>query len=416
VCEVKLVSQMKSNPVDPFRPPGEDDSLQFFQGAERAFAQPELVRATLRKLATARRESGDAPDAEVASTMGRLRLEAVGPQLFRASYKDRPLHHEKSPLAAVLATHVQIYVRSEIDKSLREFNAKVEFLRDQMATVEKELAGVDAEKARFREANANSLPEDAAQTQSSRFQLQSRQAELTAQIRRLEGELDATRKQLQAETPLAQARFQSAQVYRDSLADINRKLAEAYARGLADGHPDVQRLKAERERTEGLIASEMKAPASAMDRESNVNYQSLRNRVDGLQAQLRGARADLADTQSSLGRVRQAVGDLPRVEQRLADLTRQQETSTRLRAQLFERLKQAELQLNLERVSAESRYDISPTLIERPKRSVTLALRCGLGVLAGLLIAAAVIAFREGRRVVAEALAGADKRPQASRT
>jgi prefoldin subunit 5 len=406
VCDVKLVPKVKSNPVDPqFRSQSDDDDLQFFQGAERAFAQPDLVRATLHALGAGEGPGGEPTDSQVASVANRLRLEPVVEHLFRATYEDKRFHHEKTPLVKTLSTHLQNYVRSEIDKSLREFNAKAEFLRDQLRGVEKELAAVDEEKTRFREANADSLPEDAAQTHSSRFTLLTRQTDAQATIRRLEGELDAERRQLDAETPIAQARFQSAQVYRDTLADLNRKLSEAYARGLADGHPEVQRLKGEKERIDGIIAADMRANTSSIERTSNVNLQALRSRVEMLQAQLKAARTDLGETQRSLGQIRTVVGNQPRVEQRLVDLNREQEATTRLHGQLFEKLKQAELQLNLEHVSAESRYEISPPRLERPSTSSTLAMRCGLGILAGLLVAAGIVAAGEGRRLIAEALA-----------
>jgi pSer/pThr/pTyr-binding forkhead associated (FHA) protein/uncharacterized protein involved in exopolysaccharide biosynthesis len=425
-CDVKLVPQVKSNPVDPqFRPPSDDDSLLFFRGAERAFVQPDLVRSTMRKMADSSKDSkrgpGQAPnkdpaDEELASVASRLKLEPVGDHLFHASYRDRLFRGERTPLVTFLAIHVQNYVRSEIDKSLREFTGKAEFLRDQMKGVEKELARVDDEKTKFREANTDSLPEDAAQTHSSRFQLQTRRADVLAQIRRLEGELDAERRQLTAETPLAQAKLQSSQVYRDSTADLNRKLSEAYARGLAEGHPEVQRLQSEKLRIEGLISAEMRASSSNLDRQSNAGYQALQHRVDTLHAQLKAARNDLADIEKSLGQIRQVVGDLPRVEQRLADLSRVQEVTTRLHGQLFEKLKQAELQLNLERVSAESRYEITPPRLERPKTSTTIVLRCSLGLLVGLAAAAFVILVREGRRFVRQALASPEPRRRESRS
>src|SRR5882757_1569708 len=86
-CDVKLLPQVKSNPVDPqvHNPYEETDSPQFFQGPERAFAQPDLVRATLHKMQPS---LPNPSDAELISISSRLKLESVGEHRFRASYQD----------------------------------------------------------------------------------------------------------------------------------------------------------------------------------------------------------------------------------------------------------------------------------------------------------------------------------------
>jgi len=131
-----------------------------------------------------------------------------------------------------------------------------------------------------------------------------------------------------------------------------------------------------------------------------------------LQAQLGAARADLADTEKNLGQIRNVVGDLPRVEARVQQLNDIQDATTHLHSQLFEQLKKADLQLSLERVSAESRYEvIIPPQLVKTKKAVALALRAGIGLFLGLLVTAAIIAFREMRRLVSKALVTLDDEP-----
>lgn len=403
-CEVKLQPQMKTNPVEPDRPT--DDSLQFFRGAEHAFTHPELVRSTLLTL-----EGGDPDEARVGAITGRLRFEPLDEHIYRATYGDGLFSRGRPSPDQFLDAHLRNYLQSEIKKALRVFSAEADFLRNQLKTVEKDLAQIADERTKFREANADRLPEESLQTHSSRFQLESRRAELLAQVRRLQGELGAQRSELASESPLAQSRFQSSQVYRDSLATINRKLTEAYAQGLADGHPQVRQLKDEKQRIEKLINDEMKTETTQVDRDSNAGLLNLNSKVATLQAQLGAARSDLADTEKSLSQVRKVVGDLPRVEERVQELNHTQEATNRLHSQLFEKLKKAELQLSIERVSAESRYDIitSPRL-EKSKTLKTLALRAIIGLFVGVMLAAAVITFREGRRVVGSSLASVDYR------
>ncbi|MES1171684.1 MAG: FHA domain-containing protein [Bacteroidota bacterium] len=405
VCEVKLQPQLKSNPVDVERP--SEDSLQLFGGPQRAFTNPELVKSTLRQL------DADEPDeARITSIVDRLRFDGLDePHLYRASYKDSLVAGGQLAPVRFLTAHLQNYVQSEINKALKVFTAEAEFLRNQMKSVEKDLSDISAERTKFRQANADRLPEEAIQTHSSRFQLEGRRADLLAQIRRLQGDLDAEKRQLSSESPLAQNKYQASQVYRQSLAAANQKLSEAYARGLADGHPEVRQIKDEKQRIEALIEGEMHADTSAVDRQSIGAFQALKNRVETLQGQLSAARADLADTEGNLGRVRHVVGDLPRVEERVQELSHKQEATNRLHTQLFEKLKKAELQLNLERVSAESRYEmVKPPRLEKPGMGASVALRCGIGLFAGFFLAAIFIALREGRRLFITTLATLENR------
>lgn len=407
ICEVKLQPQVKTNPMDTQGRPSDEDAVQFFAGAERAFTDSELVAGTLKKL------RGWTPDdATVQSITGRLRFEPRPDRVYRATYRDRLLGGGKPDPAVFLTAHIENYVQTEINKALRVFTAQADFLRDQLKSVEGDLARISAEKVKFREKNADRLPEEAALTHNSRFSLETRRAELNAQIRQLQGELDAQRRALAAEGPLAQMKASGAQVYRESLAKINGKLSEAYARGLADGHPEVKQLKDEKERIEALIKNEMSANSDDLERKSNAGLQALKTRVDLLQAQLSAARGDLADTEKNLGQIRNVVGDLPRVEARVQQLNDIQDATTHLHSQLFEQLKKADLQLSLERVSAESRYEvIIPPQLVKTKKPVVLALRGGIGLFLGLLVTAAIIAFREMRRLVSKALVTLDDEP-----
>ena len=68
-----------------------------------------------------------------------------------------------------------------------------------------------------------------AHSSSSRHELETRRAELVvARAIQLEGELAAEQAQLKSDRPAAQTKFQHSESYRTSLADVNRKLSEAY--------------------------------------------------------------------------------------------------------------------------------------------------------------------------------------------
>jgi hypothetical protein len=374
----------------------DEGSMPFVKGAERTLTQPDFVRATLRSLT-------DAPldQPRVVSVASNLKVEEIGDHTFRVTYKNK----SGVPPVEFLTAHLRAYVQTEITKSVREVSAKVAFLSDQLKTVEGDLNRLGADRATFRELNVDRLPEDAALTSSSRHSMETRRADLVADIHRLEGDLKGEEAQLHRDSPLARAKFQASETYRQSLVDVNRKLSEAYARGLTDGHPEVQQLKDEKQRIQNLVKDELSSQASTLTRETDPNYQAARSRIDKLRADLGAARANLGETDKALGRLHKVEQDLPRVEQQLSDLDHRQAATKQLHGELFSKLKQAEIQLNLEKVSAESRYDITPVELEKPKRAITIAQRGGIGLFLGLLVAMFFIVFREGRKVVSQALA-----------
>jgi hypothetical protein len=406
ICEAKLVAVKKSNPVEGgWRPPAED-TVQFFAEADRAFASTALVRASLKKV-----ESQEPDEGHLLAVKNRLSLELVGERLYRATYKEPLLGRGQPPPVAFLEAHMDNYLHTEIERALRVFNDEAEFLRSKLAAAQTDLSRINGDLAAFKRENADHLPETAVQANTSRFTLESRRGELTAQIARLEGELAVVERQVTEESPLAQTRYQSSQVYRDTLATLNRRLSEAYARGLADGHPDVQQIRNEKARVEKLVDQEMRTATTQLDRSANPGYAGLRSRMDMDRAQLKAARQELRDLDRSLGQIRNMVGNMPAAAARLDDLQRAHESIKRLHDQLFDQVQKANLQIDIERLAARSRYEIvTPVALHEATAARSLGLRGAMGLVVLLMFAALIIGVREGRRVVARTIAVLDGR------
>lgn len=405
VCEVRLRPDAKVSPVEnEWRPP-EADPIQFFSNAERAFTNDDLVRSTLVSMG-----DSDPTTAAVSSTVDRLRFQTTGHQLFEARFKEGFIGKSKHSPVAFLTAHTKNYVKTEIEKTLRTMTDQVDFLRAQLAAENARLDAVNAELVKFRESNADRLPEQATQAHASRFQMESRRTELTAQVRRLDGELDALRRHLAQESPLAASRVQSSQVYRDAIASVNRRMSEARARGLADEHPEMRALREEKRLLDAQVSQQLAVETTSIERTANVEFQALRQRADLIEAQLRAARSELGDLERELGRVRGVVTALPRATARQEELMAKREATQRLANQLFDKLKKLELQLELERVSVSSRYEIvAPPRLDQRSGTATLLLRTALGLAVGLIFALLIVGFREGKRFVTETLAATDE-------
>jgi len=401
MCILKLNPRVKANPVDSQNRGQDEQEVRFFDAAESVFVQSELVGGTLEKMLGRR-----LPEKTVDAIATRLKLEPQPDHIYRATYREVVMSGVPLGPAEFLNAHLDNYLHTEIAHAIQVFTAQADFLRDQLKAVEADMGKLSQQKMVFSQNNSDRLPDTASQTLVNRVDMERHRAELTAQIRSLQGTLDAERKALAAEGPLAQAKYRESESYRQSLADLNRKLEDAYAHGLADGHPEVKAIKEQKQRIEALVAKEMGSHTDPLDRASNAGYQELQSRITLLQAQLTAARADLADTEKGLRQIANVVEDLPRVQAGVQRLAHMQEATTALHGQLFEQLKKAELQLQLERVSEESRYEIimPPHLVTSGKIK-TAALRLGLGVFGGLFLAFAALAIRKVRRMFVQALA-----------
>jgi hypothetical protein len=414
--ELRFYPTRKANPVENGWRPPEDRSVLFFAEAERGFTHPALVLATLAKL-----ERGQPDKARAEAMAARLRLEPIGEQTYRATFAGPSLlaslrgslRRQAGPRpadpVAFLDAHTNNYVQTEIDRALRAFTAEADFLRVKLEEAQRSLVDINQQLAEFKQANADNLPEAAVATSTSRFDLETRRAELAAQVARLQGEVAANESQLRAESPLAQTRFEASQSYRTTQVELNRKLSEAYARGLAEENPEVQRLQDEKRRIERLIEQEMRAATSDVDRSSNPALAQATHQGQLARAQLRAAQAQLQLLARSLDERKRMVGNMPAVAARLDDLQRAHESTKRLHDQLFDRLARANLQLDVERLAARSRFEIiTAPALQQQALSVSVARRAGVGLVLALALAAALIAWREGRNALARTLATMD--------
>jgi hypothetical protein len=90
----------------------------------------------------------------------------------------------------------------------------------------------------------------------------------------------------------------------------------------------------------------------------------------------------------------------PKIGARLADLSTQLDNTKRLHEQLSAQAHKAGLQLDLERVSVRSRYDLIPARLNKPSMTKTLGLRAGIGLGLGLFLTVLIALIREARKHV----------------
>jgi hypothetical protein len=401
ICETRLYPIKKANPVGDTPGGAEQEQIQFFIDAERSFAIPGLVRSTLEKL-----DGKAPPDALIQKILPRIKLEVVGDKLYRATYKEPAWRGGEVQPVRFLDAHVKNYIQTDIERGLKAIDNEAKFLNEKLAIAAADISRINKDLAEFKKANADDLPETSEQAHSSRYYLDTRKGELAAQIAKLAGELAVDEAQMRDGNPLQQSKFQSSQVYRGSLQELKRRLSEAYARGLADGHPEVQQMKNEISRLGKVIEQEMSSETSEADKIADPAFSGLKAKVGFERSQLRAAQIEMQEVERNLERVKRAVVTIPAVAAKLDDLQRQYDSKKRLYDQLSDQAQKAGLQLDVERLGAQSRFEIvTPTFVLKPQMVKTLQVRGGLGLGIAIALAALIVGFIEIRRMLRRIMA-----------
>jgi pSer/pThr/pTyr-binding forkhead associated (FHA) protein len=395
-CVVTLRPAPRINPIEPETRTSPAEPTQFFEGAERAFLSRESIMGTLGKMGMP-----GASESWADAIAKRMRFETMGNYTYTAVLTPSPFGKRTDWHVRFLDAHLRNYIDSEIGRKMKSFVAEVDFLRTQTAAANQRLQDIAQQTVQFREANSDQILAQSTLGPGLQAELASKRIESSGRVDRLAGELEAVRSQLGRGSALSQAKSQSAQGDRDALRTIDRKLTELRAQGLADGHPDVQRLLNEQKNLQRMVDEHLHSDVTQFDKNANVAYDSLRSQSDQLGAQLRAARAERGTIDSGLHSLRAVSSRSPQVNARIEELTRMKEEAERQHGLLFDGLKKAEVHLELERVSTTSRYEIVvPARLESPPdRSRAFALRLAFGLLLGTLLITAVIGLGElGRR------------------
>lgn len=389
--EVRLTPKTAQNPVQQF----ERANVEFFASAEMSFRSPALVRATLEAMG-----EKTSSQAAIFDARDRLQFDAVALRTYRGAYSD------STPSRAVkfLETHVNLYLDTEIDKTLKVIRAEVEFLGGQLAQNERELQRIETELTAFKQKHIDGLPDLAKEQFTSRLELRTRQTELAGQLERATLELGLARRRVQGEDPMLELKADTSQSYKVALTDVNKKLGEARATGLGGEHPEVKTLQKQASELERLSHEALLSEASSTERRTSPVLKAMRDRVAELEVEKTAAENELGRVSTLLTDVDRVVRALPEVEARYAELTRSYDSTKAIRGKLFEQFKASELQVELERASAAARYEIlaAPDIIDRSLRK-SAAIRIAIGAFVGFVIALLIAGALELRRYLRQA-------------
>lgn len=384
--EISLRGGVTENPIQQF----ERKNIEFFGSAETNFRSQALIESTLARMGESERSA-----ARLTAVQKSLSLSPIG---FENTYKGSFEHEDSGWALSFLENHVQTYLDTEIEKTIKVIRVEADFLARQLAQTEQELRRTETELLAFKSNNIDGLPDQARQYYELLFSLEQQRSQNQSQIARLRAQANLDRQRL-AQTPaLVESRVLTTRPYQQALVDAQRELAAARASGKGDSHPDVIRLRKSVERYRSL-AAQSKSDGTETEQRRNPVHDAVQASVHNLDVAQNVARKEAGRIEAELAKIRGIVKKLPELEASYKELTRSYDATQAHHTKIFEQLKTTELQLELEKASASARYDIiTPPTLEFISAQSVIAKRAFLFSFAGLLLALAVATGIEVQR------------------
>lgn len=379
--EIYLRQDATPDPTRPQRTRPQDLAIQggeFFTFAERKFVELPLIQETLKEL------NLPANKAAAADVGARLTFSQIDRQgTFQGSFVDLDAKFAER----FLAVHLQNFLEAEINKSLTVHASEVSLIRKEFEKNEAALMTVEKELRSFKETHLKALPENSLSQIQSRGALLTQRDRLAADVSRYSAELNLARQQLASEDAIVSTKLARSQPYEQALTGVRQQIASAQAKGYADGHPEIVRLRDEERRLETLRSQAMSTETTDTDRKANVEHQRLKDRVLELTVMSSTAQKELAQVDGRLGEIETLTGKMPGVEADLTRLIREQTAKKAIHDRLSFELKGKELELQFERASVAARYELmQPLEATTPPRSAAMIKFGGAGTGLGLVL------------------------------
>jgi pSer/pThr/pTyr-binding forkhead associated (FHA) protein len=383
--EMTLMSQGSSaNPMA-----RDSEGAQFFVSAESAFRSLPLIKRTMQELGVP-----NLSDNAASFIQNELSFERQGyqSQLWRGEYKDATA----TRAAEFLKKHLEIYLETEIDKTLKVIRTSTEFLENQLNDARKDLKGAESKLLQFKDEHPEAIPKDAVLPNPLK-QTIAEQTSVAGQLAAVNQEIANVRDQLSRGTALARGQLEKSKVFEQQVLAVRGKIAEARARGFTDQHPEMQRLRSEEQGLIKLADQTARQEASEAERRVDAETLSLREKLANLTAQQQRLQQQLGQATKKVNDAR--IESLPELQSRYHELSRDYEAKKKKYEALAADLEAKRMQLEMERASSRAHYDIiTPPTGEEPSVTGTMIKRAGMGGVVGMVLAvfaAAVLELRQ---------------------
>lgn len=395
--ELNLVQQASDNPTERMR----RTNFEFFRSAEQNFKRPGLIYETLKQLGESEISQDRIRGAQASLVFTKNR---------RAKYTYNGSYEAGSPDEAInfLNVHLELYKQAEVEKALKVLLAEVETLETRLSEAEQELTTTTQAILAFQQEHSEGLPATAAFNLKRALDLRVQRSTMVGQVTRSAAQAQVARKALRSQDPVIQARIAETAPYAASIADLERRLAEASAQGKGSEHPEVRRMQEEKRTLEALRDRVIKEGTSKVISSKNPAHGAARSALEAAEADERVAQAELARITKELEEAEGVSEKIPRLQAEYADLTRAQTAVQTQYNTLFSQLNGTRVRLDLEYAQAEARFEIvTPPNVAPVSRLKTIIIRGGIGLFVGLFLGIGLGVMRELRRYLTARIAAA---------
>lgn len=259
-------------------------------------------------------------------------------------------------------TITQKYIEKNLKSERQQTYSAIDFLEEQLDSYTRKIKETQKNLTDFRSKNISSLSLSADVLFEEMVKRQMEVETLNLEILNLQEQIDAIDRQLSGEDKL---------VITESVEEMNPVIAELKTRlvGLqtqlsslrlkyTDKHPSVIETIRLIELTQQQIESEGRQVTTAEKKERNPIYMALIEQKERMLIKLRNLKSRQNSLEEIVAQQEVRIQNIPKTEQRLAELTRDVEVNTEMYDQLLARMEQAKISQQLEATDRGARFEV----------------------------------------------------------
>lgn len=400
VSEATVMIEPQKVPSNYVQPTISEDVSDRLQAIQEEILSRARLRKIIIELNLYNLQSGQTPGDEVVELMRHdITVDVVTNQLktdrtksvaaFRIGYSGR------NPVLVQKVTRdlASLFIEQNLKDREQESEGTTDFLDDQLEKLRKSLQEQENSLQTFKSAHAGELPEQQLPTLQLLGQLQAVLQANSDAITRAQQQRSYTQSVLESmnmiNTP--QSMKSALQLQFDNMT---AELLAAEQKYKAK-HPDVVRLKAELAKLKEEIDQE-KAQGWGGDGRSQASPDQLRVELDGLDKEIKQRTARQAQLEANIQKMQAQMTALPRVEQQLAELSRDYDTSRTSYQALLAKRNNSSVAAEMERSAQGEQFRIldPASFPEKPTRPNLMQIDI-VGLLVGIFAGCGLAMLKE---------------------
>ncbi|MCO7226255.1 XrtA system polysaccharide chain length determinant [Pleionea sp. CnH1-48] len=330
--------------------------------------------------------------------------------VFTISYMDN------DPVLArqIVQLMLDLFQEKALGDKRKDSDQAQKFLDDQIDRYRAKLQDVESRLAEFKQNNLDRLPEQGKDYYQRLQEAKSKVREASLELKQSQNELQTLKSQLEKEQRLLNG-SSDVDVSEVSVPEIDQRIAKINAQldslllRYTEQHPDVlnaKRLIESLRKQKASMISSMGAQTKKNPSFENPVYQQLRIAIGEVEARVSSLKVKVSDYSKREQELEALLHELPLVEEKLADLTREYGIIKEHHDRMVTKREQARIQKEKEQSSNKLKFKIhdapkTPSDPVGPKRLIfyTLILfaGCGVGLAVALLMSQVNTTFYDSK-------------------